>query len=394
MTSAPVRTHTVIELQQRLVDSLPGQSPATVDTLLEDEPLIRFVNQLIAEAILRNASDIHIEPFPDLCRIRYRELGVLRVATELPSVLAGRMAARLKVMAGLDIAEKRLPQDGRFQFQGTDIRISTCPVLVGEKCVLRLLKSPHALPEMAHTGMSATQQTLYSRALSQPQGMILVTGPTGSGKTVTLYAGLNHINRPEKNISTVEDPVEIRFPGINQVNVNPRAGLHFATVLRALLRQDPDVIMVGEIRDAETAHIATQAAQTGHLVLSTLHAGKADEALTRMTAMGVPASLVQSSVRLVIAQRLFRVLCKHCKIPIVPDRNLFPEIIHAGKRRIYAPGGCEHCTEGFSGRTAIFECLPVTPAGEDSPLSLRKSAVGKVFSGETSSCELIRVLES
>lgn len=252
-----------------------------------DEPLIQFVNQLIQNALHQNASDIHIEPFQLSCRIRFRLDGVLQQITEIPSNLAARLATRLKVMAKLDITERRLPQDGRFQIHFVDVRISTCPVLHGEKIVLRILDTKKTALGLDELGLLDTQKEQLLQALNQPQGLILVTGPTGSGKTVTLYSALQYLNHLDRNISTVEDPVEIQLHGINQVNINTKINLHFSTTLRALLRQDPDVLMVGEIRDPETAEIAIQAAHTGHLVLATLHTNSAAEAVTRLQAMGI-----------------------------------------------------------------------------------------------------------
>lgn len=392
-------TPSLTDLKNRLVADIgsyvdkPSNHP---DALLSEEPLIRFVNRMILDAAERHASDIHIEPFQDTCRIRCRQHGVLQITAELPSTLAGRLTTRLKVMASMDIAERRLPQDGRFQLDELDIRISTCPVLYGEKCVLRLLRMQNTLPELAHTGMSLDDQRLFCDTLAQPQGLILITGPTGSGKTVTLYAALNHLNQPAKNIATVEDPVEIHFPGINQISINPRTGLQFATALRALLRQDPDIIMVGEIRDPETAAMAVQAAQTGHLVLTTLHTHSASEALRRLAGMGVDESLIHASMRLVIAQRLLRVLCKECRQPVCPDKSHFPEIVHAGQHILYEAGGCAACAGGYTGRTAIFEFLPHWPGSIPAVAkqSLRQAGVRKVFAGETSVSELGRVLES
>lgn len=355
--------------------------------MLPEESPVHLVNQLLEEAQTQGASDIHIEPFHTFCRIRYRQNGVLRVVREISPLIATRMIARLKVMSHLDVAERRLPQDGRLHLDKTDIRISTCPVLHGEKCVLRLLPAGHSLPQLSQTGMLHEQLNCLTAALSRTDGMILVTGPTGSGKTLTLYAALNWLNAPEKNIATAEDPVEIAFPTINQVNINPRAGLNFPGVLRAILRQDPDILMIGEIRDRETAVIAVQAAQTGHLVLSTLHAGSTVEALLRLHAMQVPLHYITGSIRLVIAQRLLRVICPQCR-----------------------QAGCEHCQGGYRGQTAIFEFLSMSPAiatalhttpslfrleqiaRRENPVSLRMAARKKIAAGITTETELLRVL--
>lgn len=282
--------------------------------------MVRFVNKLLLDAIRKGASDIHFEPFEKEYRVRFRQDGILYEVSKPPVNLAGRLAARLKVMSRMDIAEKRVPQDGRIKMnisrnRAIDFRVSTCPTLFGEKVVLRILDPSSAQMGIDSLGYEPEQKQRYLEALSKPYGMILVTGPTGSGKTVSLYTGLHILNTPDRNISTAEDPSEINMPGVNQVNINPKAGLTFANTLRAFLRQDPDVIMVGEIRDLETAEIAIKAAQTGHLVLSTLHTNDAPQTLTRLANMGVPAYNIASSVTLIIAQRLARRLCKHCKVP-------------------------------------------------------------------------------
>ncbi len=330
--------------------------------LQQDEPLIQFVDQIIQHAFEQTASDIHIEPYETLCRIRYRQHGVLYTLHEIPLSLASRIAMRLKVLARLDITERRLPQDGRFQLNQIDIRINTCPTLFGEKIVLRLLNSIHKQFNLDDIGLSNHQKESLLKILSKPQGMILVAGPTGSGKTVTLYSALKHLNHSERNISTVEDPVEIRLSGINQVNINPKIGLDFSTALRTFLRQDPDVIMVGEIRDTETANIAIQAAQTGHFVLSTLHTNSAIETITRLQSMNVLAYNFANSISLIIAQRLIRKLCEHCKQPddlpksfllLNQNKKIKPSII-------YRAGNCSQCHYGYTGRTAIYEFLTIT----------------------------------
>jgi type IV pilus assembly protein PilB len=284
---------------------------------VDETPIVRFVNKVLVDAIKQGASDIHFEPYEKDYRVRFRTDGVLREVVKPPRNLAPRLAARLKVMSQMDISERRIPQDGRIQMKlsrnrAIDFRVNTLPTLFGEKIVLRILDPTSAQMGIDALGYEEEQKEMYMQALQQPQGMILVTGPTGSGKTVSLYTGLNILNEPERNISTAEDPVEINLSGINQVHVNPKVGLNFAEALRSFLRQDPDIIMVGEIRDLETAEIAIKAAQTGHLVLSTLHTNSAAETITRLLNMGVPAFNVATSVSLIIAQRLGRRLCKEC----------------------------------------------------------------------------------
>ncbi len=318
------------------------------DKSLNEEPVIQFVNQLLRDAVMKEVSDIHIETFAATCRIRFRRDGLLHETATLPHHLATRMVTRLKIMADLDITEKRLPQDGRFHFDHhppLDFRVSTCPGLHGENIVLRLLQPSSQQFMLDSLGMSAQQLAAFQTALNQPQGLILVSGPTGSGKTATLYSALHHLNQPDKNILTVEDPVEIDVSGITQVNVNPRIGLDFATVLRAFLRQDPDIIMVGEIRDAETASIAVQAAQTGHLVLATLHANSAIDCIKRLLALGVSSCQLAGSLSLLAAQRLVRKLCQHCAHE--DDLNV-------------SSLDCDHCCKGFLGRAGIFEIIPVS----------------------------------
>jgi len=316
----------------------------------DDTFVVKFIDQILLDAIEKKASDIHFEPYDDLYRIRYRLDGFL-TEVAAPSIhLANRITARIKIMSDLDIAERRIPQDGRLKItlpssRIVDFRVSSCPTINGEKVVIRILDSEATKPDIEQLGLTCNQQSTLFQALQKTQGMILITGPTGSGKTVSLYAALNILNTIETNIITIEDPVEIKIPGINQVNVNPKAGLTFATALRAFLRQDPDVIMVGEIRDKETAEIAVKAAHTGHLVLSTLHTNSAVETITRLFNMGIPAFNIAGSVALIIAQRLVRRLCNHCKT------------VTAG---IYKPRGCVHCTNGYRGRTGLFELLPVS----------------------------------
>lgn len=336
----------------------------------DDAPVVRFVHKMLLDAIKSGSSDLHFEPYEKHYRVRVRTDGMLREVAKPPIQLAGRIAARLKVMASLDISERRKPQDGRIKMRlskskSIDFRVNTLPTLWGEKVVIRILDPSSAQMGIDALGYEPEQKELYMAALKQPQGMILVTGPTGSGKTVSLYTGLNILNTVDINISTAEDPVEINMEGINQVNVNPRQGLDFAQALRSFLRQDPDVIMVGEIRDLETAEIAIKAAQTGHLVLSTLHTNSAAETLTRLHNMGIPGFNIATSVSLIIAQRLARKLCNHCKKPIeVPRETLikegFPEE-RIGSFTIYEPVGCDHCNNGYKGRVGIYEVVKNTP---------------------------------
>ncbi len=337
---------------------------------VEDAPIVRFVNKLMLDAIRRGASDIHFEPYEKTYRVRFRMDGVLKEIAQPPVQLAGKLAARLKVMSRLDIAERRVPQDGRIKMRlsknrAIDFRVSSCPTLFGEKIVMRILDPSQAQLGIDALGYEPRQKDLYVKYLAKPQGMILVTGPTGSGKTVSLYTGLNILNREDTNISTAEDPSEINLPGVNQVNVNPKVGLTFAAAMRAFLRQDPDVIMVGEIRDLETAEIAIKAAQTGHLVLSTLHTNDAPQTLTRLIDMGVKPYAIATSVSLIIAQRLARRLCTNCKTPLdVPREALVKEGFPAADietgMRLFAPKGCANCTDGYKGRVGIYQVMPVT----------------------------------
>ncbi|VVQ21903.1 type IV-A pilus assembly ATPase PilB [Pseudomonas fluorescens] len=336
----------------------------------DDAPVVRFVHKMLLDAIKSGSSDLHFEPYEKNYRVRVRTDGILREVAKPPIQLAGRIAARLKVMASLDISERRKPQDGRIKMRlskskSIDFRVNTLPTLWGEKVVIRILDPSSAQIGIDALGYEPAQKELYMAALKQPQGMILVTGPTGSGKTVSLYTGLNILNTVDINISTAEDPVEINMEGINQVNVNPKQGLDFAQALRSFLRQDPDVIMVGEIRDLETAEIAIKAAQTGHLVLSTLHTNSAAETLTRLHNMGIPGFNIATSVSLIIAQRLARKLCSHCKKPIeIPRETLikegFPEE-RIGHFTIYEPVGCDQCNGGYKGRVGIYEVVKNTP---------------------------------
>src|SRR6201996_2197678 len=351
-----------------------GDEDPSADSLgrddVEDAPIVRFVNKILLDAIKKGASDVHFEPYEKLFRIRTRMDGVLKEVAVPPVQLAVKIVARLKVMARLDIAERRVPQDRRIKMRlsknrAIHFRVSTCPTLFGEKVVTRILDPSSAMLGIDALGYEPFQRELYLKYLAKPQGMILVTGPTGSGKTVSLYTGLNILNREDTNISTAEDPAEINLPGVNQVNVNPKVGLTFAAAMRAFLRQDPDVIMVGEIRDLETAEIAIKAAQTGHLVLSTLHTNDAPQTLTRLIDMGVKPYAIATSVSLIIAQRLARRLCPHCKalMDVPPDalrREGFEESAIEAGIRIYGPKGCQSCTDGYKGRVGIYQVMPVT----------------------------------
>ncbi|MBD9676858.1 type IV-A pilus assembly ATPase PilB [Pseudomonas sp. PDM18] len=337
----------------------------------DDAPVVRFVNKMLLDAIKGGSSDLHFEPYEKIYRVRFRTDGMLHETAKPPIQLASRISARLKVMAGLDISERRKPQDGRIKMRvsktkSIDFRVNTLPTLWGEKIVMRILDSSSAQMGIDALGYEEAQKQLYLDALKQPQGMILVTGPTGSGKTVSLYTGLNILNTPDINISTAEDPVEINLEGINQVNVNPRQGMDFAQALRAFLRQDPDVIMVGEIRDLETAEIAIKAAQTGHMVMSTLHTNSAAETLTRLLNMGVASFNLATSTNLIIAQRLARKLCPHCKKEHdVPREALLHEGFPAdqiGSFKLYSPVGCDNCKGGYKGRLGIYEVVKITPA--------------------------------
>ncbi|MBZ9611348.1 type IV-A pilus assembly ATPase PilB [Rheinheimera maricola] len=384
----------------------------------EDQPIITFINKMLLDAIRKGASDLHFEPYEKTYRIRFRIDGILHEVANPPVALSTRLSARLKVMSRLDIAEKRIPQDGRIKLKlsakkSIDFRVSTLPTLWGEKVVMRILDSDSAMLGIDVLGYEEAQKKLYLDALAQPQGMILVTGPTGSGKTVSLYTGLAILNTSETNISTAEDPVEINLAGINQVQVNPRAGLTFASALKSFLRQDPDVVMVGEIRDLETAEIAIKAAQTGHLVLSTLHTNSAPETLTRLLNMGVPSYNVASSVSLIIAQRLARRLCNHCKKQeILPEQELLKQGFSEAQLptvKVFKPIGCEHCTNGYKGRVGIYEVMPVSgkmasiimeggnsldiamQAQKEGVNNLRQSGLIKAAAGMTSLAEINRV---
>ncbi|ERS09634.1 type II secretory protein GspE [Marinobacter sp. EN3] len=388
-------------------------------TDVDDAPIVKYVNKMLLDAIRGGASDIHFEPYEKIYRVRYRTDGILKEVSRPSIKLAPKISARVKIMAQLDISERRVPQDGRIKMKlsktkAIDFRVNTLPTLWGEKIVLRILDPSQAKLGIDVLGYEEDQKQLYMDALAQPQGMILVTGPTGSGKTVSLYTGLNILNTPGINISTAEDPAEINLEGINQVNVNNRVGLGFAEALRAFLRQDPDVIMVGEIRDLETANIAIKAAQTGHLVLSTLHTNSAAETLTRMMNMGVPAFNIATSVSLIIAQRLGRRLCSSCKQPadvpkdVLLKEGFTQEQIDTGFT-LYRPKGCDKCNGGYKGRVGIYEVVKITDelasmimeeassikiakqAQAEGFRNLRQSALLKVIEGVTSLEEANRV---
>ena len=390
-----------------------------VNTADDDAPIVKYIHKIMIDAIKRGASDLHFEPYEAKYRIRFRIDGILHEIATPPVNLSNRFAARLKVMAKLDIAERRLPQDGRIKLKlsrskSMDMRVNTLPTMWGEKIVIRLLDSSATRLNLDQLGFDERQKAQYLNALSKPQGMILVTGPTGSGKTVSLYTGLNILNTHEVNISTAEDPVEINLPGVNQVQINPKAGLTFASALRSFLRQDPDIVMVGEIRDLETAEIAIKASQTGHLVLSTLHTNSAAETLTRMMNMGVPAFNIASSVTLIMAQRLARKLCEHCKVPeVVPDAELqelgFSQQQLVSGLRLFKPVGCKECSGGYRGRVGIYEIMLMSDniaklimqganslqiaaiAQKEGMRSLRTSGLEKARLGITSLAEINRI---
>ncbi|ENX44450.1 type IV-A pilus assembly ATPase PilB [Acinetobacter sp. NIPH 2100] len=386
----------------------------------DESPIVKYINKLLIDAIRMGASDLHFEPYEKMYRVRYRVDGVLRQIANPPLQMATRLASRLKVMSQMDISEKRMPQDGRIKLKlsktkAIDFRVNSLPTLFGEKLVLRILDPSSAMLGIEALGYEDEQKALFMDALDKPQGMLLITGPTGSGKTVSLYTGLNILNTEDTNISTAEDPVEINLEGINQVNVNPKTGLTFSAALKAFLRQDPDVIMVGEIRDLETAEIAIKAAQTGHMVMSTLHTNSAPETLTRLRNMGVPSFNIATSVNLVIAQRLARRLCSQCKEAIEIPRQSLLELgfteqdLADPELTIFQPVGCAECREGYKGRVGIYEVMKVTPeisrlimedgnaiqiaaASEQAGFNnLRRSGLKKVMRGITSLQEVNRV---
>lgn len=403
-------------------EETPAEDESAEDAA-NDAPIVRFVNKILLDSIKNGASDIHFEPYEKSYRIRSRIDGILQEVAKPPSNLASRLSARLKVMSQMDISERRVPQDGRIKMKisknrAIDFRVNTLPTLWGEKIVLRILDPSSAKMGVEALGFSELQKDLYLGTLHQPQGMVLVTGPTGSGKTVSLYTGLNILNTEERNISTAEDPVEINLEGINQVHVNTKVGLTFAEALRAFLRQDPDVVMVGEIRDLETAEIAIKAAQTGHMVLSTLHTNSSPETLTRLRNMGVPAFNIATSVSLIIAQRLGRRLCESCKTPLtLPEPTLIEEGFTQEQIKDLNmfeanPEGCNKCNRGFKGRVGIYEMLKMTPeiasvimengtsldilevAKTQGFQTLRQSGLVKVTEGITSLEEMNRVIKT
>lgn len=396
-----------------------SKDEAGADSEVDDTPVVRFVNKVLLDAINKGASDIHFEPYEKSYRVRFRTDGILAEVASPPLGMSMRLAARLKVMSRMDISERRIPQDGRIKLnlsksRAIDFRVNTCPTLFGEKIVLRILDPSSAKMGIDALGFEPEQKKILLENLHKPYGMFLVTGPTGSGKTVTLYTGVNILNQPEINISTAEDPVEINLAGVNQVNVNPKVGLDFGSALRAFLRQDPDVILVGEIRDLETAEIAIKAAQTGHMVLSTLHTNDAPQTLTRMVNMGIPPFNIASAVNLIIAQRLARRLCSHCKKPVdVPKEALVeegftPEQIQKGIK-IHGPVGCDQCSNGYKGRVGVYQVMPLSPqigklimegctsldlaeqAQKEGVNDLRQSGLIKILAGDTSLEEINRV---
>jgi type IV pilus assembly protein PilB len=402
-----------IEFDEEIAVETSNDTSAEVD----DAPVVKFIQKILHDAIAEGASDVHFEPYEKYYRIRFRVDGILREVAQPPLIIREKVASRIKVISRLNIAEKRLPQDGRMKLvlsksRTIDFRVSTLPTLHGEKIVLRILDPTSATYGIEALGYEPDQRDMLMAAIARPYGMILVTGPTGSGKTVSLYTCLNILNKPGTNISTAEDPAEINLPGVNQVNVDDKVGLTFATALRAFLRQDPDIIMVGEIRDLETAEISIKAAQTGHLVLSTLHTNDAPQTLTRLMNMGVPTYNVASSVLLITAQRLARRLCT-CKVPInVPVETLlnagFTEDDIDGSWQLFGPGSCERCKgSGYKGRLGIYQVMPVSEeiqriimaggssleiaaqAQAEGVRDLRQSGLRKVKQGVTSLDEVL-----
>jgi len=395
-------------------------SGAVTESEVNDAPVVKFVNKILLDAIKKGASDLHFEPYEKRYRIRFRTDGVLKEVASPPIQLAGKLAARIKVMSQLDISERRIPQDGRIKLKisknkAIDFRVSTCPTLFGEKTVMRILDPSSAKLGIDMLGYEPDQKQLYLENLAKPYGMILVTGPTGSGKTVSLYTGLNILNTEDVNISTAEDPVEINLEGINQVNVNDKVGLTFSAALKAFLRQDPDIIMVGEIRDITTAEIAVKAAQTGHMVMSTLHTNDAPQTLARLINIGVAPYNIANAVNLIIAQRLARRLCNNCKaVEDVPREALIEEGFPEDKvdeLKIYEAIGCDQCNEGYKGRVGIYQVLPISEdmgklimkggnaydmadlAQKEGYNDLRQSAILKVMQGVTSLEEINRVTQ-
>ena len=379
---------------------------------VDDAPVVRFVNKVLLDAIKKGASDLHFEPYEKFFRVRLRIDGILSELAKPPIALANKIAARIKVMSRLDVSERRVPQDGRIKLKvsknkAIDFRVSTCPTLYGEKVVMRVLDSDSSRLSIDVLGYEDAQKKIYLDNLQKPYGMFLVTGPTGSGKTVSLYTGINILNTNDINISTAEDPVEINLPGVNQVQVDEKTGMTFSKALKAFLRQDPDVILVGEIRDLETASIAVKAAQTGHMVMSTLHTNDGPQTLTRLMDMGVPPFAVATTINIIIAQRLARRLCTNCKKPVeIPSDALlaegFTEAQVATRFRVYQAVGCDQCNGGYKGRTGIYQVMPITDslkrlimdganaiaiadqAQKEGVPNIRQSALKKVMDGVTS----------
>ncbi|HCH26302.1 MULTISPECIES: type IV-A pilus assembly ATPase PilB [Psychrobacter] len=401
-------------------DDAADEGETKLSDSVDEAPVVKFVNKMLVDAIRMGASDLHFEPYEKTYRVRFRVDGVMQKIASPPVQLAGKIAARLKVMSQMDISERRIPQDGRIKLKlsknkAIDFRVNSLPTLFGEKIVLRILDPSSAMLGIDALGYEPDQQEMFLEALHKPQGMLLITGPTGSGKTVSLYTGINILNTGATNISTAEDPVEINLEGINQVNVNQKVGLTFANALKSFLRQDPDIVMVGEIRDLETAEIAIKAAQTGHMVLSTLHTNSAPETLTRLRNMGVASFNIATSVNLVIAQRLARRLCKNCKKAINVPRQSLLELgftdadLDDPDSVIYEPVGCNECREGYKGRVGVYEVMKVSPdisriimedgnamdikdaALKNGFRDLRRSGILKVLQGVTSIQEMMRV---
>jgi type IV pilus assembly protein PilB len=423
-TALEAPEHSMADLFDEDLDNLSisgGEEEAIKEDInadIEDAPIVRFVNKLLLDSIKKGASDIHLEPYEKNFRIRFRSDGMLHEVASPPASISNRIISRIKVMAKMDIAERRVPQDGRIKMilskhRAIDFRVNTCPTLFGEKVVLRILDPTSAQLGIEKLGFEPEQQRLFLEAIFKPYGLVLVTGPTGSGKTVSLYTGLNLLNSIERNISTAEDPVEITVEGINQVNVNIKAGLNFASALRAFLRQDPDVIMVGEIRDIETAEIAVKAAQTGHLVLSTLHTNDAPQTLNRLMQMGIPPYNIVSAINLIMAQRLARRLCEYCKAPVELPEKILLSAGFTGEElpslQIYGPVGCERCTNGYKGRVGIYQVMTLSDdmrrlileggnalqladqAKKEGINDLRASGLNKIRMGITSLEEIDRV---
>lgn len=408
-----------------LEDLEVGDTTDTQDDLntqeIDDAPVVKFVNKLLLDAMKKGASDIHFEPYERYCRVRFRLDGVLREVTKPPLALAMKIAARIKVMSRLDVSERRVPQDGRIKLKlsktkSMDFRVSTCPTLFGEKVVMRLLDSSMSIP-LDQLGYEDFQKKIFLDNLNKPYGMFLVTGPTGSGKTVSLYTGIDILNKEDVNISTAEDPVEINLAGVNQVQVDERTGMTFEKALKAFLRQDPDIILVGEIRDLTTGGIAIKAAQTGHMVMSTLHTNDAPQTLTRMLDMGIPPFAIATAVNVITAQRLGRRLCGNCKRPLgnIPKEALikegFTEEDVEGNLVIYEAVGCERCNEGYKGRVGIYQVMQISEemkrlvmegrnaidladqARREGIWDIRQSGINKVKNGFISIEELNRVTQ-